>query len=155
MGTLIKGMEEAVLDMCIGEKRRLIVPPKLGRGECGDYTQNEMSGCSGINCLDNNSIIPSGSTLYYDIELIMAKDIQAANPNEFKTIDTNGDLNLSKEEMSIFFKEIFYSSNVDKRVEAIFSEDDKDKNGYISHAEFSLGSKHDDTVYVTSCKDEL
>ena len=114
-----------------------------------------MSGCSGINCLDNNSIIPSGSTLYYDIELIMAKDIQAANPNEFKTIDTNGDLNLSKEEMSIFFKGIFYSSNEDKRVEEIFSIDDKDKNGYISHAEFSLGSKHDDTVYVTSCKDEL
>ena len=54
----IKGMEEAILDMCIGEKRRLIVPPELGRGHCGDYTLNEMSGCSGINCLDNNSIIP-------------------------------------------------------------------------------------------------
>ena len=44
----IKGMEEAVLDMCIGEKRRLIVPPELGRGRFGDYTLNEMSGCSGI-----------------------------------------------------------------------------------------------------------
>merc|ERR1739848_46931 len=134
-------MEEAVLDMCIGEKRRLIVPPELGFGEFGDYTLNEMSGCSGINCLDNNSIIPSGSTLYYDIELIMVKDLQEANPNMFKTIDTNGDLNLSKEEMSIFFKKALYSSNEDKRVERIFSKEDKDKNGYISHAEFS-GSKH-------------
>ena len=114
-----KGVEEAVLDMCIGEKRRLIVPPELGSGEC-DYTLNEMSGYTGIDALDNNSIIPGGSTLYYDIELIATKYLQAADPNLFKTIDTNGDSNLSKEEMSIFFYE-------DKRVEEIFSIKDKDK----------------------------
>ena len=66
----VKGVEKGVLGMCVGEKRKLIVPPELGHGHSGDYTLNEMSGCSGINCLDNNSIILSGSTLYYDIELI-------------------------------------------------------------------------------------
>ena len=143
----IKGMEEAVLDMCIGEKRRLIVPPELGRGEY-DYTLDKKSGYNGIDCLDNNSIIPGGSTLYYDIELIVAKDRQAAKPNMFKTIDTNGDLNLSKEELRISFEETFYFSNEDivdvvDIVEAIFSSKDKDKDGYISHEEFS-GSKHDE-----------
>ena len=141
----IKGIEEAVLDMCIGEKRRLIVPPELSRRE-SDYTLDKKSGYSGIDCLDNNCLIPGGSTLYYNIELIGAKDPQADNPLEFKKIDTNGDSNLSKEELFIFLKKYAeYEDIVDivDIVGAIFSSKDKDKNGYISNEEFS-GSKHDE-----------
>ena len=147
----IKGMEEAVLDMCIGEKRRLIVPPELGRREFDKMIFDKMGGYSGIDCFDKNLIIPGGSTTrYYDIELIVARDHQADDPNVFKTIDTNGNSNLSKEEISLYLEETCYPGKEELKnwiwigfLEEIFSLKDKDKNGYISHEEFS-GSKHDE-----------
>lgn len=32
---VIPGMEEGLLDMCVGEKRHLVIPPHLGYGEQG------------------------------------------------------------------------------------------------------------------------
>jgi peptidylprolyl isomerase len=56
MGSLIPGLEETLLDMTVGEKRTIIVPPELGYGE---------------RAIEN--IIPANSFLVFEIELTGVK----------------------------------------------------------------------------------
>jgi len=141
VGQVIKGWEEGVLGMCIGEKRRLIVPPELGYGEQGA-----------------GDIIPGGATLFFDVELVGAED--GPTPvNVFKQIDIDSDKSLSREEIASYLKQQVETmanaggeqgeeakkmmEDQDKLVEEIFAHEDKDKDGFISHEEFS-GPKHDE-----------
>ncbi|PVD39049.1 hypothetical protein C0Q70_01676 [Pomacea canaliculata] len=139
VGQVIQGWEKGLLDMCVGEKRKLTIPPSLGYGEQGA-----------------GEVIPPMSTLTFEVELLDIKD-GAVPPNVFKQIDANGDQLLSQEEVSNFLKEQAKSAqNVpggpppdvnDEQhntiVSQIFEHEDKDKDGFISHEEFS-GPKHDE-----------
>jgi len=141
VGQVVKGWDEGLLDMCVGEKRRLVVPPHLGYGEHGA-----------------GEVIPPGSTLYFDTELLK---IETAPPsvNVFKEIDSNDDQQLSRDEVSDYLKKQMANADTeenklndevqkalqehDKLVEEIFQHEDQDKNGFITHDEFS-GPKHDE-----------
>jgi len=134
VGQVIQGWEKGLLDMCVGEKRKLIIPPHLGYGDQGA-----------------GELIPPKSSLTFEVELVDIKD-GAAPPNVFKEIDANADKYLSQDEVSGFLKEqakkVGSDSDVNDEqhstiVSQIFEHEDKDKDGLISFDEFS-GPKHDE-----------
>merc|ERR1712077_106709 len=87
VGQVIKGWEEGVLGMCIGEKRRLVVPPELGYSAQGA-----------------GDIIPGGATLFFDVEVGAAEE--GPTPvNVFKQIDIDSDQSLSREEIACYLKQ--------------------------------------------------
>jgi len=57
VGQVIKGWDEGVLDMKVGEKRRLVIPPQLAYGDSGA-----------------GNVIPGGATLLFDVELLEVEE---------------------------------------------------------------------------------
>lgn len=52
-GQVIRGWDEAFSEMKVGERRQIILPPNLAYGDRGA-----------------GGVIPSGATLYFDVELL-------------------------------------------------------------------------------------
>lgn len=129
VGQVIRGWDEGLLDMCPGDKRKLTIPADMGYGDRGA-----------------GDVIPPGATLLFDVELISIGDAPP-QVNVFKQIDIDDDAHLSKEEVLEYLKAQIPAEETDqdphKITEEIFHHEDKDRDGQISHEEFS-GPKHDE-----------
>lgn len=103
-----------LLDMCVGEKRTLIIPPELGYGEKG----------AGAG-------IPGGATLKYTVECMDIKD--GTEPvNLFAKVDADGDGMLSRSEIDTWFQ----AEHQRDAPEELFEEEDKNSDGAITWEEF-------------------
>merc|ERR1712032_786029 len=127
----------------------------LGGGSAGHVRRREEEAdCSSSSYGDQGAgdIIPGGTTLYFEVELIDTEE--GPTPvNVFKQIDIDADNALSRDEISSYLKQQVETmqnaggeqgeearkmmEDQDKLVEEIFAHEDKDKDGLISHEEFS------------------
>ncbi|KAK8386261.1 hypothetical protein O3P69_010751 [Scylla paramamosain] len=131
VGQVIKGWDQGLLDLCPGDKVKLTIPPEMAYGEHGA-----------------GDVIPPNAWLVFEVDLISVSDAPPA-VNIFKQIDGDDDDHLSKEEVLDYIKtqlpaeELENGQDPHKITEEIFHHEDKDRDGYISHEEFS-GPKHDE-----------
>ncbi|KAK3082821.1 hypothetical protein FSP39_006323 [Pinctada imbricata] len=135
IGQVIKGWDQGLTDMCVGEKRKLTIPHHLGYGEQGAGDK-----------------IPGKATLLFEVELLDIQDGPKPE-NIFKKIDKDSDNQLSRDEISEHLVELSrqqYGFPIDNKsqehisvVDGIFRWEDGNKDGFITHEEFS-GPKHDE-----------
>jgi len=131
VGQVIKGWDVGLLDMCPGDQRKLVIPADMAYGSQGA-----------------GDVIPPNATLYFDVELVSIGEAPE-QPNIFKAIDADQDNKLTKEEVQAYIEEQLPEDQRQEGqdpasiTEEIFEHEDKDKDGTISHEEFS-GPKHDE-----------
>uniref|UniRef100_A0A3Q3X3Q3 peptidylprolyl isomerase n=1 Tax=Mola mola TaxID=94237 RepID=A0A3Q3X3Q3_MOLML len=136
---VVPGMEDGLLDMCVGERRHLVIPPHLGYGERG------VSG-----------EVPGSAVLVFDIELI---DMEEGLPEGYMFIwneDVSPDLfsDMDKDDN----KQVEHSEFTDyimrqvaegkgrlapgfdpyHIIDNMFSNQDRNGDGKITEAEFKL-----------------
>mmetsp|Transcript_3760 Transcript_3760/g.4614 ORF Transcript_3760/g.4614 Transcript_3760/m.4614 type:complete len:215 (+) Transcript_3760:71-715(+) len=119
-GSVIKGWDEGLQGLCKGAKATLVIPPDMGYGDAGA-----------------GGDIPGGATLNFDVEVVDISDKAPAGPNYFAMIDTDGNGELSKEEIDAYFEKMGMPTP-----DALWEQEDANSDGVISWDEFS-GPKGD------------
>ncbi|XP_020654972.3 peptidyl-prolyl cis-trans isomerase FKBP10 isoform X1 [Pogona vitticeps] len=140
---IIEGLNIGLLDMCVGEKRLVTVPPHLGHGE---------SGARGV---------PGSAVLRFEIELLHREPgvpegylfIWHSEPpaNLFEAMDLNKDDEVPPEEFSTFIKSqvadgkgrMMPGADPEKVVTDMFQNQDRNKDGKITAEELKLKSDED------------
>ncbi|XP_006878850.1 PREDICTED: peptidyl-prolyl cis-trans isomerase FKBP7 [Elephantulus edwardii] len=133
VGHVIKGLDIAMMDMCPGEKRKVVIPPSFAYGKEG-YVEGK---------------IPPNATLIFEIELY-AVTKGPRSIETFKQIDVNSDRQLSKDEIRDYLEKDFEKDEKprDKSyqnavLEDIFKRNDHDGDGFISPREYNV-HQHDE-----------
>ncbi|KAG7317070.1 hypothetical protein KOW79_019368 [Hemibagrus wyckioides] len=138
-GQVIIGMEQALLEMCVGEKRKVVVPPHLGYGERG---------------VDGE--VPGSAVLVFDIELVGVEEglpegymfvwNNEVSPDLFSEMDKNKDLQVDPTEFSDYILlqveegkgRLAPGFDRQRIIENMYNNQDRNKDGRITEEEFKL-----------------
>lgn len=123
---VIRGWDEGLVGMCLGEVRGLNVPPELGF----------VNGQPDLN-------IPPGATLFYRVHLVQVNERRGSLPSKhsemghdfFAEMDVNSDGYLTVGEMENWFRTM-HPDNYDGIPRGLFEREDKNKDGLVSWEEF-------------------
>uniref|UniRef100_A0A8C0GXB4 peptidylprolyl isomerase n=1 Tax=Chelonoidis abingdonii TaxID=106734 RepID=A0A8C0GXB4_CHEAB len=140
---VIDGLNTGLLNMCVGEKRVIIIPPHLGHGE---------NGARGV---------PGSAVLRFEVELLSREEgvpegylfIWHGDPpaNLYEDMDLNKDGEIPPEEFSTFIKaqltegkgRLMPSSDPETVIADMFQNQDRNQDGKITAEELKLKSDED------------
>lgn len=145
---VVPGMEDGLRDMCVGEKRHLIIPPHLGYGERGVTDE-----------------VPGSAVLVFDIELIDMEEglpegymfiwNDDTTPDLFSEMDTDDNKQVEPSEFTNYIMRqvsegkgrLAPGFDPYRIIDNMFSNQDRNGDGTITEAEFKLKadeSAHDE-----------
>lgn len=121
VGQALRGWDENLMGMCVGEKRRLVLPPEYAFGDQGAGEK-----------------VPGGATVQFDVELMSVKE--RTDVNVFEQIDADGSGDITFEELSAWF-ETHPAREEDPEAikdapQHLFAMEDQNQDGVISWEEF-------------------
>uniref|UniRef100_G3VVI0 peptidylprolyl isomerase n=1 Tax=Sarcophilus harrisii TaxID=9305 RepID=G3VVI0_SARHA len=147
-GQVVLGMDMGLRDMCVGEKRTVVIPPHLGYGEAG--VAGEVPGSAvlvfDIELLDLVSGLPEGYMFIWNDEV---------SPNLFEEIDKDGNGEVLLEEFSEYIHaqvaagkgRLAPGFEAAVIVQSMFTNQDRDGDGRVTAEEFKLKdqeARHDE-----------
>ncbi|XP_067837970.1 peptidyl-prolyl cis-trans isomerase FKBP9 [Heptranchias perlo] len=138
-GQVVMGMDIGLRDMCIGEKRTIIVPPHLGYGERG--VEGEVPGSAvlvfDVELMELVAGLPEGYMFVWNGEV---------SPDLFQEMDKDENKEVSPEEFSKYILSQVESGqgklapgfSPERIIENMFSNQDRNGDGKIIADEFKL-----------------
>lgn len=135
---IIDGLDEALRNMCVGERRTVIVPPHLGHGEKGA------------------GIVPGSAVLRFELELLSLQKgvpegylfiwLQDSPVQPFEALDINKDHQVPLDEFSQFIKQQVSEGkgrlkpvrDPDSVIRDMFKNQDRNADGLITADELKL-----------------
>uniref|UniRef100_A0A2D4PI29 peptidylprolyl isomerase n=2 Tax=Micrurus surinamensis TaxID=129470 RepID=A0A2D4PI29_MICSU len=138
-GQIVLGMDIGLREMCVGEKRTVVIPPHFGYGEAG--VEGEVPGSAvllfDIELLDLVSGLPEGYMFVWHDEV---------SPNLFEEIDKDNNGDVLLEEFNKYIHDQVNSGkgklapgyNSETIVKNMFNNQDRNGDGKITSEEFRL-----------------
>ncbi|XP_040288570.1 peptidyl-prolyl cis-trans isomerase FKBP9 [Bufo bufo] len=143
-GQVIMGMDIGLQDMCVGEKRTVVIPPHFGYGEAG--VEGEVPGSAvlifNIELLELIPGLPDGYMFIWNGEV---------SPNLFEEIDKDQNGEIFLQEFTEYINAHVESGkgklapgfDPAKIIENMFKNQDRNEDGKITEAEFKLKEQED------------
>ncbi|XP_072301424.1 peptidyl-prolyl cis-trans isomerase FKBP7 [Eucyclogobius newberryi] len=131
VGQVIRGLDAGMLDMCVGEKRKITVPPELAFGTKG------------------KAPVPPNATVIFEVEAL-AVNRGPRSMEAFSNMDQNRDRKLTQDEVKEYLKQDYTKVGnprddafYHKIMEDIFMKNDHNRDGQISAKEYNI-YEHDE-----------